>query len=69
MYPMNEKKTKVFRTCAYCNGTGSILGATALELAQMELDVEEFNEEVAREKVKLQTRKPWFPWRFKIVRL
>ena len=69
MYPMNKEKTKVYKTCAYCEGTGSILQATALELAQMELDVEEFQEEVAREKAKLQTRRPWFPWRFKIVRV
>jgi len=56
------------KKCPYCMGT--VTGTMdPMAQAQAEVAAEKFREEVDQCKTKLRSKKPWFPWRVRIVRI
>jgi hypothetical protein len=66
MYPM--KVEPKYQECPYCHVHG-VMHVTPRQRAEAELAREDFDLKVQEIKVQLKTRKPWFPWRIKLVRV
>ena len=63
---MNDESK--YQECPYCHVYG-VMHLTVKQQAEAELAREDFDLKVQEIKTQLKTRKPWFPWRIKLVRV